>query len=122
MATLGFILNQAAAPSVVTPQNVVNDYPAGGFHELSVDLTLTSFTGGTTPSINILTQRKGADGVYYTVDTPTPLTSAGSISRSIGGGLGIANNFIGFGDVLRVQIVIVGAPTAALWTASVMAK
>lgn len=122
MSLLGTI-TASGASGASTPQNVVNDGPVGTYHELSVDLTLTSFTGGTTPGITIVTSRKGADGVYYAIDSPTAITAAGVISRSVGGGLGPSGGpFTGFGDVLRVQVVITGAPTAASWSASVTAK
>jgi hypothetical protein len=119
--SLLYTVTQSGAAGAVTPQNSP-DLPVGQYHELSVDLTLTSFTGGASPSINVLTKRKGADGVYYTVDTPTAITAAGPISRSIGGGLGISSTFTGFGDVVQVSVVITGAPTAASWSVSVTAK
>jgi hypothetical protein len=115
-----YTVTTSGAPGAVTPQNSA-DLPAGSYHELNVDLTLTSFTGGASPSINVITKRKGGDGVYYTIDTPTAITSAGVISRAIGAGVGVSPN-TGFGDVVQVSVVITGAPTAASWSIAVHAK
>ena len=86
---------------------------------LAVDLNLTSLTGGTSPTVNVVTKRKGADGIYYTIDTPTALTAAGAISRSIG--VGAAQN-VWPGEVIQVSVVVTGAPTGAAWTLSVQGR
>lgn len=53
---------------------------------ISIDLNATAVTG-TTPSLTLSWQRKGLDGVYYTLWTATALTAAGSVSQSIGHGM-----------------------------------
>lgn len=95
------------------------DLAVGIYHELAIDFNLSSLTGGTSPSVNIVTKRKGADGIYYTIDTATALTAVGAISRSLGAGL--ASN-ASFGDLIQVSIVITGAPTGAAWTLSIKGK
>lgn len=42
----------------------------------ALDVTLTSFTGGSTPSVTFSLQRQGADGVWYTVWTSGATTTA----------------------------------------------
>lgn len=118
--SLLFTLTSSGAAGAVTPQNS-NDLPVGAYRELSINLTLTSFTGGASPSITVKTNVKGADGVYYTIDNPAPLTAAGTIQRSVGAGVG-ASPTTSFGDLVQISVVIAGSPTAAVWSLSVTGK
>lgn len=95
------------------------DLAVGQYHELQIDFNLTSITGGTSPSFNVTTKRKGADGIYYPIDTPTPITAVGNISRSIGAGLATPASL---GGTIQVSVVVTGAPTGAAWTLSVQGK
>lgn len=52
------------------------------------DMTLTSFTGGTTPTINFFLERQGADTNWYQIATTSALNSAPqTISVDISPGL-----------------------------------
>ena len=95
------------------------DLYVGAYSQLAVDLNLTSLTGGTSPTVNVVTKRKGVDGIYYTVDTPTALTTTGALSRSLGIG---ASQPVALGAFIQVSVVVTGAPTGAAWTLSVQAK
>lgn len=58
---------------------------------MALDITLTSFTGGTTPSISFFIDRLGpADGVWYNVYSSGALTGATTISMDIGPGFAAA--------------------------------
>ncbi len=87
--------------------------------ELAIDLNLTTLTGGTTPSIQLLVDRKGADGIYYQIDNPTALSAVGALSRSLGAGTA---NPVVFGNLLRVRTTILGAPTTIAYTISAIGK
>lgn len=95
------------------------DLPVGQYHSLAIDFSLTSITGGTSPSFNVTTARKGADGVYYPVDTPTALTATGKISRSLGPG---CTQGVEFGATIQVSVVVTGGPSGAAWTLSIQGK
>ena len=94
------------------------DLPVGGYRELSLDLTLTTLTGGVSPTVNLITKRHAGDGVYYQIDTPTALSAAGAISRGLGAGVGVSPS-IGFGDLVQVSVVVTGTQyTVTLGAAS----
>ena len=95
------------------------DLPVGAYQSLAIDFNLTSITGGTSPTFNVVTKRKGADGIYYTVDTPTALTAIGAISRSLGPG---CTQGVEFGATIQVSVVVTGAPTGAAWTLSIQGR
>ena len=115
VSTRTVVLNQSGNQTGFTSSDLYVDT----FCELAIDFNLTSITGGTSPTVNVITKRKGADGVYYTIDTPTALTAAGSLSRSLG--RGCAQN-VSFGEVIQVSVVVTGSPTGAAWTLSVQGK
>lgn len=91
---------------------------------IAVDITFTSFTGGTSPGITFFVQRLGASSIWYTVwSNTTPVTTAATISASIGPGQsgGTATSGIGgFSAVLsgtcRFGWSTTGSPTS--WSGS----
>lgn len=95
------------------------DLPVGAYRELAVDFNLTSLTGGAAPTLAVVVLRKGADGTYYSIDSPAALSAVGKLSRSLGAGL--AQN-VAFGATIQVQVVVTGAPTGAAWTLSIIGK
>lgn len=65
--------------------------PAGSYQfstvttaTLAVDITFTSFTGGTSPAITFEVDREGADGNWYKVWASSAVNAAGTVSVSIG--------------------------------------
>lgn len=61
-----------------------------GINYLAWDITLTSFTGGTAPTIQFLIERQGTDGVWYQVSSTgalntAPQTISVDISRALAG-------------------------------------
>lgn len=58
---------------------------------MALDITITSFTGGTAPNITFFIDRLGpADGVWYNVYSTGALTGAGATSMDIGPGFAAA--------------------------------
>ena len=98
------------------------------------DVTLTSFTGGTSPTITFLFDRQGADGNWYPImpasGTGAAVLSAGTLSMSMDIGLlppsvtggsgvsiyGAAHNV--FTPVSRVRWTLAGSPAAGTATFS----
>lgn len=68
----------SAAYTATVPASATVD--TTGITNLAWDITLTSFTGGTTPSIQFYLERQGADGAWYQVSTTGALTTAQLIS------------------------------------------
>ena len=58
---------------------------------IALDISVISFTGGTTPTIQFILERQGADGTYYNVLQSQTFSSAGTNTVDIGPGF--ANSF-----------------------------
>jgi hypothetical protein len=90
------------------------------FSELAIDLTKTTIT----TNVSFTVQRKGADGVYYTIASSAVQTGAGADSVSIGAGfpnvadtVAASTNWsqgVSFGDVFRIVVTPTGAFTGTL--------
>lgn len=97
------------------------DISVADFDAINIDFNASAVTG-TTPSLTLTWQRKGADGVYYTLWTATALTAAGSASITIGKGYGYlsgTNIPAGIGGVGRLVWTITGTTPSFTSTASV---
>lgn len=109
-------------PTSATPNNTVGntvaDLPTGTFSEVALDLNLSALTG-TTPTVDVYLDRKGADGVYYQIFHATQLTAAGTVVTSVG--MGAATNH-SCGLFLRLRIVVGGTSPLATFSASVVGK
>jgi hypothetical protein len=107
------VFTQSATTTISTsadsgPLNVQN------YQELAVDINATAKTG-TSPTIQFLVDRLGADGVWYNVWTSSVVsTVTTTISQSIGAGLTLASSF---GGTVRFKWVLGG--TTPTWTYSV---
>lgn len=98
----------------------------------ALDVTLTSFTGGSTPSANFTLQRQGLDGVWYTVWTSTPQTTAitYSIDFSPSVALGTTGNPNApsasvhnvFTTTGRFVYAFAGSPTSVNFSASMIGR
>jgi len=96
------------------------DIQADAFSELAVDLTKTTVT----TNVQFTVQRKGADGIYYTIATSGVQVAAGSDSLSIGSGMANVADTVAatsvwsvgasLGDVVRVVVTPSGAFTGTL--------
>ncbi len=61
--------------------------PSGAVERLAVDLDVASLRGASTPGITFFVDREGQDGNGYPMYSPSEITSAGTLSQSIGPGL-----------------------------------
>jgi hypothetical protein len=115
-----FLTYVSAAQAVSNPGQ---SFSTAAVAALAVDATLTSFTGGTSPTVTFFVDRFGADGVWYRAWTSTALSSAGPVSVNIGAGQS------GTGAVPAVLTSLArfgwsstGAPTAITFSASVIGR
>lgn len=90
---------------------------------LAVDVTLSSFTGGSSPGVTFFVDRLGSDGVWYRLWTSASLTGAGVTSVQIGPfpvATGIVTAVLtGTG---RFGWASTGSPTAITFSASVVGR
>lgn len=90
---------------------------------LAVDVTLTSFTGGSSPAVTFFVDRLGSDGVWYRVWTSAALSSAGVTSVQIGpfpAATGIVTAVLT--GTARFGWTSTGTPTAITFSASVIGR
>lgn len=90
---------------------------------LAVDITVTSFAGGASPSITFFVDRLGADGVYYRLYTSAAINSASATSVQIGpfpAGTGIVTGLLT--QTARFGWTFAGAPTSVTFSASVIGR
>lgn len=90
---------------------------------LAVDVTLTSFTGGSSPAVTFFVDRFGSDGVWYRVWTSSAFTSAGVTSVQIGpfpAATGIVTAVLT--GTARFGWSSTGTPTAITFSASVIGR
>ena len=116
---LNAVGNQTGFTSGTTVGLTSADLTVGDYDELAVDINLTSLTGGVSPTFTYSLNRKGADGIYYLILTPTAISAAGKIIQHVG--KGAAQNVL-FGTVLQVLITFTGGPTGAAFTMSILGK
>lgn len=137
----GWLLNQArtlytlpsAAYTSAIPASPSNVFDTTFITYAAFDATITSFTGGTSPSIAFLLERQGADGAWYQILSTGGLTSAPStVSVDISPGLN--GSFSGppsstiqhnvFTNTARVRWTLGGsvAPTAVTFSLSVIGR
>ena len=97
-----------------TTQNS-GDIAVGPYSELSIDITTTAQTG-TSPTVQYIYERKGADNLYYPLWTSQTFASAtNTISTSIGAGMPY-NQSLGLTGRLRW---VVGGTATPTWTHSI---
>lgn len=99
----------------------------------TLDITLTSFTGGSSPTITFIHERQGADGVWYQILSTGALNSAPqtisvdispSLNGSVTGPLSstIQHNVYTHSARLRWTFGGVGSPTAVTFSASIVGR
>lgn len=100
---------------------------------MAVDVNVTAFTGGTSPSVTFFLDRLGADGAWYRVWTSGALSTTGQRSASIGDGMtggtvtaGVGTGPGAFPATLTTQArfgwTLAGAPTSITFSASVVSR
>lgn len=96
------------------------DIAVDQFECLAIDLTKTTVTTNVQYSV----QRKGADGIYYTIATSALQVAAGADSASIGQGVANVADAVAassiwsaaaaLGDIIRIVVTPTGAFTGTL--------
>lgn len=110
------VLNQAT--STITVNTNTADLAVGMYDSLAVDVNISAISG-TSASLTVYIDRKGADGHYYQIYAGTGLTAIGSVSLSLGHGM---TTGVDFGNTLRIRLVIAGTTPSVTYTASVIGK
>jgi hypothetical protein len=98
----------SSSATLRTANGNTGDLVVGPFTELAIDINLTS-NQGTSPTIQFLVDRKGADGTYYAIYTGSTVSSAPN-TQIISIGAGCTTN-ASFGSVARLRWVIGGSST-----------
>jgi hypothetical protein len=86
--------------------------------ELALDVSITAITG-TTPTYQLMIDRLGLDGVWYTIYTGTSITAIAVISLSIGASL-VTN--IAFAGTIRLREVVGGTTPSITRSMSIIGK
>lgn len=99
----------------------------------AIDMTITSLTGGTTPSITLFVERQGADGNWYPVISSSGVTFSsgfpqvisidiGEWSLSASGPFNSAAQHNAPTYTGRIRWTTTGSPTAVVLSASVVGR
>jgi hypothetical protein len=101
-----------------------------GFRELTLDINVTAFTGGTTPSITFFLERQGNDGVWYRVWQSAAQSGAAKLPVTIGpgtptvaAGANVSQGVTaGLTSTARFGWSTTGTPTSVTFSASIVGK
>lgn len=90
----------------------------------ALDINLTAFTGGTTPTIQFGLDRLGADGVWYNSYASSVLNSATALCIDFGPGFATVGSAIHhvFTTQGRLTWAITGAPTSVTFSMSMIGR
>ncbi|MGW7001425.1 hypothetical protein ACWGCW_01010 [Streptomyces sp. NPDC054933] len=111
-------VSQAQATS-----NLGASFATSAIEAIAVDITLTSFTGGSSPSVTFFVDRLGNDSVWYRTWTSSALTTATTVSQVIGpfpAATGITTAVLT--GTARFGWSSSGSPTAITFSASVVGR
>ena len=95
---------------------------------LAFDVTVTGFTGGTSPTIQFFIDRQGADGLWYNVIQSQTFSAAGTNSADIGPSYnssfsppnGVQHAVLT--HQARLRYTTAGAPTGVSFSASIVGR
>lgn len=102
--------------AAITTTTTSADIPVGQYRSLAVDVNISAVSG-TSPSYTFSINRKGADGVYYTIYNGSSQTAIGKLTLHLGVG---ATLNVEFGDTIQIVETITG--TTPSFTRSVSIK
>ena len=85
---------------------------------LAVDVNVTA-ASGTSPTLQLVLERQGADGIWYAVWSPTSITAVGTASTSVGPGCATAASLTG---AIRLRWVVGGTTPSFTFSASIVAR
>lgn len=94
---------------------------------LAVDVTVTAFTGGTTPTAQFSVYRLGADGIWYLVSSLPSVNAPGVVTYDLGPGFttqGLPNGtqHAVFTQSAKFAWTYTGTPTSVTFSASVVGR
>ncbi len=107
-----------AASAAYTASGNSGDITVGWYDELAVDANITVVTG-TSPTLTLAVDRKGADGSYYQIYASTQITGVTQVSTSIGPGCLITHSL---GATARLRWVIGGTSPSFTMSHSIQGK
>jgi hypothetical protein len=110
------ILNQVSAAKTITGNSA--DLNVSAFREVAIDANISAVSG-TSPTLQLFIDRKGADGIYYQIWNSASITAVGTASDSIGPGL---NKNQSLGSTIRLRWVIGGTTPSFTFSASIIGK
>jgi len=103
--------------------NTGTSFSTSAVTSLAVDVNVTVFTGGASPSVTFFVDRFGADGVWYRTWTSTAISTASSTSVVIGPyptATGVVTAALT--SLARFGWSFAGAPTSVTFSASVVGR
>lgn len=133
-AALGGAVTLLALPSAAYTSTVPASctFATDAVAYAALDLTLTSFTGGTAPTITYFFERQGADGAWYQILSTGALSTAQLISVDVSPGLNgsfsgppsstIQHNVFTHAARLRWTFGGTASPTAVTFSASIVGR
>lgn len=110
------VLNQASAAQTASGNSA--DLAVGPFTELAIDANITAVSG-TSPTLQLFIDRKGADGIYYQIWNSASVNAVTTVSDSIGPGL---NKNQSIGSTIRLRWSIGGTSPSFTFSASIICK
>ncbi len=113
-SNVGTVLTRLS--TAITATTVGSDLAVGTYKELTLDINISAVSG-TSPTYDLDVQRRGSDGVYYSIYKTTSQTAVGVVSVTIGVGAEINK---GFGDTIRIVETVGG--TTPSFTRSISIK
>lgn len=109
--------------SAETAANTGVSFSTAGVSALAVDVDVTAFTGGTSPTVTFFVDRLGSDNVWYRTWTSSALSSTGPVSEVIGPyptATGITTAVLT--GTARFGWTFSGSPTSVTFSASVIGR
>lgn len=106
-----------------TTSNAGDSFDSTLLNELAVDATVTTFTGGASPTITFFVDRFGADAVWYRLWTSSAISSPGAVSINIGPfptGTGTSAGVMT--QLTRFGWTFANSPTSITFSASVVGR
>lgn len=114
--TVGTVLTTPSG--AITSTTTGSDLAVGGFHVLGIDVNITAISG-TSASYTLSVNRKGSDGIYYSIYNGSGQTATGKISIDIGVGANINRAFL---DTIQVVETIAGTSPSVTRSLSIKGK
>lgn len=114
-------------PGAQAPNNAGVSFSTAQISYLAVDITVTSFQGGTSPTIQFFVDRLGSDNIWYNVWSSQTTGTAATSSFDLGPGFAASGPPNGsqhavFTGTARFRWVSTGSPTTVTFSASVIGR